>query len=64
MRTRTQRGQILGHIITAEGMLPVSDKIEAIRNFEQPKTIKSLRRFIGMAQFYAPLITSFSRKKR
>ena len=37
-------------------------KIEAIRNFERPKRVKSLRRFTGMAQFYAPSIPNLSRK--
>ena len=54
--------KFLSHVVTAEELLPARDKIESIRNFEQPKTIKSLRRFIGMAQFYAPSNPNLSRK--
>ena len=44
--------KFLGHIITC--VLPAPEKIEAISNFERPKSVKSLRRFTGMAQFYTP----------
>ena len=54
--------KFLGHIITSKDILSASEKIEAIRNFVQPKSVKSLRRFTGMAQFYAPSIPNLSRK--
>ena len=53
--------KFLGHVITAEGVLPASEKIEAIRNFERPKNVKGLRHFTGMVQFYAPSIPHLSR---
>ena len=54
--------KFLRHIITSKGVLPAPKKIEVIRNFERPKSVKSLRRFTGMAQFYAPSIQNLSRK--
>ena len=54
--------KFLGHIITSKGVLPAPQKIEAIHNFEQPKSVKSLRCFTGVAQFYAPSIPNLSRK--
>ena len=54
--------KFLGHIITCKGVLSAPEKIEAIRNFERPKSVKSLRRFTGMAQFYVPSIPNLSRK--
>ena len=54
--------KFIGHIITSKGVLPAPEKIKAIRNFEQPKSVKNLRSFTGMAQFYAPSIPNLSRK--
>ena len=54
--------KFLGHIITSKSVLTAPEKIEAIRNFERPKSVKSLRRFTGMVQFYAPSIPNLSRK--
>lgn len=46
----------LGYHITAEGTRPLSSKVEAIRNFPAPKTVKELRRFLGMLNFYRRFI--------
>jgi len=40
----------LGHHISAKG--PASQKVEAILNFPEPQNVKSLRRFLGMINFY------------
>lgn len=42
----------LGHRITTKGTLPHPSKVEAIRDFQKPSTIKDLRRFLGMINFY------------
>ena len=54
--------KFLGHVIRAEGVQLASEKIEAIRSFKKPKNIKSLRRFTGIEQFYAPFIPNLLRK--
>ena len=48
----------LGHRITTEGTLPHPSKVEAIRIFQKPNTIKDLRRFLGMINFYHTYIPS------
>ena len=42
----------LGHRITQHGATPLPDKVEAIRKFERPDTVKGLQEFVGMINFY------------
>lgn len=42
----------LGHHITQDGAEPLPDKVAAIQNFGQPRTIKGLQEFVGMVNFY------------
>ena len=42
----------LGHLIFAAGVVPLPSKVEDIRNFAQPQTLKQLKRFLGMLNFY------------
>ncbi|GFU44915.1 retrovirus-related Pol polyprotein from transposon 17.6 [Trichonephila clavipes] len=44
--------KFLGCLITAEGVKPLPDKVEAITNFPKPYTISQLRRFLAMLNFY------------
>lgn len=42
----------LGHKISAAGSLPLSEKVDAILQLPRPTTIKELRRYLGMLNFY------------
>lgn len=42
----------LGYTVSAEGVQPLEDKVEAIQRFPPPQTVKDLRRFLGMINFY------------
>lgn len=42
----------LGYNVSAGGIRPTEEKIEAIKNFPPPKTVKELRRFLRMINFY------------
>lgn len=42
----------LGYRISESGTKPLDEKVDAIRNFPPPKDVRSLRRFLGMANFY------------
>ena len=42
----------LGHLITPQGSKPVPEKVEAITNLKPPKTLGSLKSFLGMTHFY------------
>ena len=42
----------LGHRINAAGISPLPSKTVAIREFPVPQTMKQLRQFLGMVNFY------------
>ena len=50
----------LGHIITAEGISPDPSTVERVKNFSQPRTVKQLRSFLGLAGYYRKFIKGFS----
>lgn len=50
----------LGYILSSEGLRPNPDRVEAIVNFERPSSLRSLRRFLGMANYYRRFIPNFS----
>ncbi|XP_055605127.1 uncharacterized protein LOC129753338 [Uranotaenia lowii] len=50
----------LGFILSGNGVRPNPDKIEAIINFERPTSVRSLRRFLGMTNYYRRFISEFS----
>jgi len=50
----------LGFRITPNGLRPTTPKISAIQDFETPSNSKSLRRFLGMINFYRSLVPNFA----
>lgn len=46
----------LGHQVQQNGILPLSEKVVAIADYPQPKTVKELRRFVAMVNFYRRFI--------
>ena len=52
--------KFLGFIINAEGMLPDPAKTKAISEMKAPKTIKEIRRFLGMCCYYRKHILKYS----
>lgn len=50
----------LGFVLSQRGIRPNPDKIEAIVNFERPTSVRSLRRFLGMVNYYRRFISEFS----
>ena len=50
--------EFLGHRITAEGIRPTEGKIETIKNFPEPDSLKKLRRFHGVFNYYRRFIPS------
>ena len=42
----------LGHQISSHGVLPLPEKVDTIRNFPKPATVKGLQEFNGMINFY------------
>ena len=56
---RTQL-QYLGHIINSQGIATDPKKVEAIRLWAPPKTVKELEQFLGTVNYYAKFIPNFS----
>ena len=52
----------VGHNISGQGVKPIYDNVEAIVNFSEPRNLKGLGRFIGMAEYYGEFIPHIVRK--
>ncbi|XP_050522940.1 uncharacterized protein LOC126895280 [Daktulosphaira vitifoliae] len=55
-----QELKVLGNIIDTKGIRPTQQGIETIQKFPQPKTIKQLRSFLGLANYFRRYIPKFS----
>lgn len=51
----------LGYRISVDGVTPLEDKVEALKQFPVPTNIRQLRRFLGMINFYRRFIPSAAR---
>jgi hypothetical protein len=51
----TNETKYLGYILTRDGIKPQPKKIEAILAVKPPLTVKELRRFLGLVQYYRDL---------
>ena len=51
----------LGHMIDEQGITPVPEKVTAIQNFPQPTSLRQLRRFLGLVNYYRRFIPGCSR---
>jgi len=52
--------EYLGHTITPAGVKPNNTKVKAILEFPQPTDVTSLKRFLGMLNFYRKHIKDFA----
>lgn len=43
----------LGHVVTQDGVKPENDKVEAVKNYPQPKNVRDIRAFLGLAGYYS-----------
>jgi hypothetical protein len=48
--------QFLGHVVSTKGIQVDPSKVEAIRNWEVPKTPTEIRQFLGLAGYYRRFI--------
>ncbi|KAD5803037.1 hypothetical protein E3N88_14397 [Mikania micrantha] len=53
--------QFLGHIINEDGIQVDPSKIEAIKEWETPRTPTEIRQFLGLASYYRRFIENFSK---
>lgn len=50
----------LGHIISAEGILPDPDKINIVKNYPIPKSNDEVKRFVAFVNYYRRFIKNFA----
>jgi len=56
------KGQVfyLGHLLSAKGIYPMPEKLEALKNIAPPKTVKQVQSFMGIANYYRKFVPRFS----
>ena len=58
---RKQKVECLGHVISSEGITPNPSKVADIQNKKQPRNIKDVRSFLGMASYYRRFVPEFAK---
>jgi hypothetical protein len=58
------RGIVLGHVVSPQGIEVDKAKVIVIQNLPIPKTVKDIRAFLGHAGFYRRFIKDFSKLAR
>jgi Reverse transcriptase (RNA-dependent DNA polymerase) len=53
--------EYLGHVIGPDDIKPNSELVKAIFTFPQPRTLKELQSFLGLANYYRKFIENYSR---
>eukprot|EP00833_Pecoramyces_ruminatium_P000407 jgi/Orpsp1_1/1174439/evm.model.c7180000050100.1 len=52
--------EVLGHVLTPNGLKTVPSKVQSIALWEAPKNVNELRSFLGLASYYKKFIRNFS----
>ncbi|GBG63973.1 hypothetical protein CBR_g39978 [Chara braunii] len=56
-----QELEYLGHFVTPGGISPLSDKIQAIQEWPEPRNVTNVRSFLGLAGYYQRFIEGYSK---
>ena len=52
--------QYLGHFISGQGIEPVPEKLESIKNVPPPRTPKEIKQFLGLIEYYRKFVPRFA----
>ena len=50
----------LGHVVDADGIHTMDDKIKAVLNFPTPKSVENVRSFLGLCGYYRCFVKGFA----
>ena len=50
----------LGHLISADGISPLPDKLDTIKNMPAPKDMKEIKQFLGLTGYYRNFVPRFA----
>ena len=50
----------LEHLISSEGIHPLPEKLNTIRNMPRPKNPKEIKQFLGLCRYYRKFVPRFS----
>ena len=50
----------LGHLISADGISPLPDKLATIRNMPTPKDMKEIKQLLGLTGYYRKFVPRFA----
>ena len=53
--------RFLGYVVSAQGVRIEDERIEAVRNLPEPKSVRDIQVFLGFANFYRRFIQGFSK---
>jgi hypothetical protein len=56
-----QEVQYLGHVISPKGVGVDPEKVEVIKKWPKPKTLKAMRRFLGLTGYYRRFIQDYGK---
>ncbi|GBG86047.1 hypothetical protein CBR_g40948 [Chara braunii] len=56
-----QELEYLGHFVTPEGISPVSDKIQAVQEWPEPRNVTDVRSSLGLTGYYQCFIKGYSK---
>ena len=51
----------LGHIVSQEGIRPATNKVEAVSEYPTPKTVKEVKQFLGLTNYYHRFILGYAK---
>jgi len=52
--------QYLGDLVTRDGILPDASNVQAVMDAAAPKTVRDVRSFLGMANYYSQFVEGFA----